>query len=118
MDEAVSATLKKRRVFTTDQQLRSIIRSGEKGRWRDTKTKCLYLESHDGRTFHWVHVPRRNGKTTYHSYGGYPAVPVAEARERAAQTCLDQRQGKKTKGSEESRAGGHGAGSNDPLGGL
>ena len=82
------------RMFTTHRGAKAIVRRGAPGRWRDGLTKCLYLESHDGKSFHWVFEPQRSGKRFYFGYGGYPAVPVAEAREKVAQDRIVIRQGK------------------------
>jgi hypothetical protein len=46
------------RIFTTDRGAKAIVRRGAPGRWRDGLTKCLYLESHDGKSFHWVFEPK------------------------------------------------------------
>jgi len=64
-------------------KIRAIIKAGQAGRWRDGK--CLSLVSKTGFHFYWEHDPIRNGVHYYFSYGNYPEVSLAEAREAAAQ---------------------------------
>jgi integrase len=94
MDDLAAQPARIRKTFKNDLELKGIVRAAEDGRWRDEKTKCLYFESHDGRSFHWVFEPLIKGRQYYLSYGGYPETPLSEARDRATQDRLTIRQGK------------------------